>query len=107
MQLVVFSSWSKARLFEISFEAAVVEKVEEKEGRGELDGETRERNSVNEVGRPFWMHGFWYSPGMPTWTLFQIYGRDAEGNYWFNGRLGKETWDAIEEGFRREFGEVR
>ncbi|TVY47294.1 Transcriptional regulator [Lachnellula occidentalis] len=90
MKLIVISNWTKTRLFELDFSAAVVEVGVPLEGRR------------HGVGRPRYVHSCPYSNGVPIRNAFPVFGRDAEGNYWMSGTLRVETWRKIEEGFKKE-----
>ncbi|TVY27660.1 Transcriptional regulator [Lachnellula hyalina] len=91
MKLVVVSNWTKTKLFELDFSAAVV-KAGVEVGLGRRHG----------VGRPRYVHSCPYSNGVPIRNAFPVFGRDAQGNYWMSGMLRAETWRSIEEGFKRE-----
>lgn len=90
MKLIVVSNWTKTKLFELDFSAAVVRVGVPLEGRR------------HGVGRPRYVHSCPYSNGVPIRNAFPVFGRDAEGNYWMSGTLRVETWRKIEEGFKKD-----
>ncbi|TVY67476.1 Transcriptional regulator sdnM [Lachnellula suecica] len=90
-KLIVFSNWTKARFFELDFSAAVV-----KEG---IPLEKRKHG----LGRPSYMQSSAFTNGFPMRNAFPIYGKDAEGNYWFSGTLRTETWKTIEDEFTNKY----
>ncbi|TVY41307.1 Transcriptional regulator [Lachnellula subtilissima] len=90
MKLIVISNWTKTKLFELDFSAAVVKAGVELDRRS------------HGVGRPRYVHSCPYSNGVPIRNAFPVFGRDAEGNYWMSGTLRVETWRKIEEGFKKE-----
>ncbi|KAK3940297.1 hypothetical protein QBC46DRAFT_385795 [Diplogelasinospora grovesii] len=85
--LVPFTNWNKARFFEVvDFSPAV-------RTPGNLKGTKGGR-----VGKPALFLSFDSNPKPnPTYrNVFNILGKDPEGNYWITGMLSRATWDGIE-----------
>jgi hypothetical protein len=76
MLMLTYSNWSKARLFETDFSAAVVTP-----GTGK--------------GRPSYIQNNQFVLVLPNG--FPIVGRDGEGNYWLSGYMNQGHWGRIEE----------
>ncbi|KAI1762107.1 hypothetical protein GGR53DRAFT_532879 [Hypoxylon sp. FL1150] len=87
MAPIMISNWSKARFFETDFSAAVV--------RGTAD--PVRRAGRNKVGRPSYIQPNGRVSGIPTRNSFPIVGKDAAGNYWFQGTLARGLWDQVQE----------
>lgn len=90
-KLIAFSNWTKARFFELDFSVAVVK-----------EGYPLEKRKHG-LGKPRYLHAHAYTNNLPVRNAFQISGKDAEGNYWFSGKMRTETWREIEEGFKTEY----
>lgn len=91
MHMVTYSNWTKARLFELDFSAAV---VGEKGVAAARDGS---------VGRPRYIQNSQFGLTLPNGYL--ISGKDGRGNYWLSGYMNKGHWGQIEELLaREEFG---
>ncbi|KPM45555.1 hypothetical protein AK830_g944 [Neonectria ditissima] len=83
MHMVTYSNWTKARLFETDFSAAVIGKNDSSAPRNHLPG------------RPTYIQNCQYGLTLPN--AFPIIGKDAEGNYWMSGYLNKGNWDKIDQ----------
>ncbi|GKT58047.1 hypothetical protein ColTof4_11974 [Colletotrichum tofieldiae] len=59
---------------------------------------------AREVANPTGVHMHLITAGTPAFlmSIFTILGRDANGNYWIQGRLRKEYWAQIEEAIDQE-----
>ncbi|CZR51145.1 related to LysR family regulatory protein [Phialocephala subalpina] len=79
MHMITFSNWSKARLFETDFSAAVIKPG--KKSRG--------------PGVPSYIQNNQFGLILPNG--FPIIGKDADGNYWLSGYMNKGHWGRIEE----------
>ncbi|KAK7192966.1 lysR family regulatory protein [Paraphaeosphaeria sporulosa] len=79
MQLVPFTNWHKARMFEVNFGAAAIGKA----------------NGEEAVGRPRCVMPDATARGMPLRLSGNVSGRDAQGNWWVGGILTAETWDNV------------
>ncbi|KAF4625251.1 hypothetical protein G7Y89_g12920 [Cudoniella acicularis] len=84
MHMITFSNWSKARLFETDFSAAVVTPK---------DREDRERG--RKPGTPSYIQNNQFGLVLPNG--FPIIGKDVQGNYWLSGYMNKGHWAKIEE----------
>ena len=85
MYVVSCSNWTKAKLFETDFSAAVI-----KHGASAS-------KPLSRVGRPSYVnHGRFGPPGLLGPSLLVIIGKDAEGNYWLDGSADKNYWYNIE-----------
>ncbi|KUJ12620.1 uncharacterized protein LY89DRAFT_757174 [Mollisia scopiformis] len=85
MHMITFSNWSKARLFETDFSAAVI---------------TPGNGSGRKPGRPSYIQNNQFGLVLPNG--FPIIGKDAEGNYWLSGYMNKGQWAKIEEQLAQE-----
>lgn len=77
MDLVTYSNWTRAKLFDFDFSAAAV--------------------GVDNVGRPVkpaYVQNNQFGLKLPN--AFPIMGKDGEGNYWLSGYLKKGQWGRIE-----------
>ncbi|KAH8894542.1 hypothetical protein GQ53DRAFT_643335 [Thozetella sp. PMI_491] len=83
MHMLTFSNWTKARLFEVDFSAAVVR-------RGNSEVQVAEM-----IGRPRYIQNNQFGLTLPN--AFPIIGKDNNGNYWLSGYMNKGHWDKIEE----------
>ncbi|KAF8848132.1 hypothetical protein BDZ45DRAFT_754153 [Acephala macrosclerotiorum] len=79
MHMITFSNWSKARLFETDFSAAVIKPGKES----------------RKPGTPSYIQNNQFGLILPNG--FPIIGKDAEGNYWLSGYMNKGHWGRIEE----------
>ncbi len=79
MHMITFSNWTKARLFDTDFSAAVV----------------RSGSVSSRPGRPTYIQNNQFGLVLPNG--FPIIGKDADGNYWLSGYMNKGHWDKIEE----------
>ncbi|XXH02546.1 hypothetical protein Hte_008922 [Hypoxylon texense] len=86
MAPIMVSNWSKARFFDTDFSAAVVR-----------PGRPDPARRANQVGRPSYIQPNGLVAGIPTRNSFPIVGKDAEGNYWFEGTLGRGLWGQVQE----------
>ncbi len=90
--LLPFSNWSKAKFFDVvDFSPAVV-----RAGTGPEERTTS-------VGKPFFFHSCDANPKPnPTYrNVFNVLGKDPQGNYWIIGMLSTATWSKIEEEFKQ------
>jgi hypothetical protein len=79
MVLSVMTNWSKAKLFETDFSAAVVD--------GKVDGRSE---SGKTRGKPRFIHVYTTrAKGFPLRGNGNCVGRDAQGNWWFGTILRK------------------
>ncbi|KAF1957036.1 hypothetical protein CC80DRAFT_561506 [Byssothecium circinans] len=82
MHMITYSNWTKAKLFQVNFAAAVVQR----------DGvQTDKLHS----GRPRYIQNNQFGLKLPNG--FPIIGKDNYGNYWLSGYMMKGHWDHIEE----------
>ncbi|KAK2036271.1 hypothetical protein LZ31DRAFT_561260 [Colletotrichum somersetense] len=60
--------------------------------------------AAREMARPTGVHMHLITAGTPAFlmSIFTILGRDANGDYWVQGRLRKEYWAHIEAAVRRD-----
>jgi hypothetical protein len=87
MVLSVMTNWSKAKLFETDFSAAIVD--------GKVDGKSE---SGKTRGKPRFIHVYTTrAKGFPLRGNGNCVGRDAQGNLWFGTILRK----GFGEGFRK------
>lgn len=85
--IVGFSNWTKGDFFNVvDFGPAVVHKGEER----------RER-----AGKPVYFHSQTHEETPMAINIFNILGRDAEGNMWITGYLPPAVWLVVEEELRR------
>ncbi|RSM00556.1 hypothetical protein CDV31_011722 [Fusarium ambrosium] len=82
MHMVTYSNWSKAKMFETDFSAAIKP--------GSLSA-----SEGHVPGRPTYIQNCQYGLTLPN--AFPIMGKDAHGNYWLSGYLNKGNWDKINE----------
>ncbi|KAK7754162.1 hypothetical protein SLS62_003739 [Diatrype stigma] len=83
--MVTFSNWTKARLFETDFSAAVVAKKDRGGG-----------GSSSKVGRPSYTRTApFMDDGLALQGVTSIIGKDDDGNYWLQPMLEKGVWDRI------------
>ncbi|KAF2174777.1 hypothetical protein K469DRAFT_743569 [Zopfia rhizophila CBS 207.26] len=80
MTFGAFSNWSKGKMFETDFSAAVVK-----------EGEVK-----HIAGRPTYIQADGNAIGFSVRNSAPALGRDNEGNYWVEGMLRCETWENIE-----------
>jgi hypothetical protein len=80
MHMITYSNWTKAKLFEVDFSAAVVQMGD---GRG-----------MN-MGRPKYIQNNQFGLTLPNG--FPIIGKDNAGNYWLSGYMNKGHWNMIAE----------
>lgn len=79
MHMVTYSNWTKAKLYELDFSAAIV-----KPG---------ERNK--KPGFPTYIQNNQFGLVLPN--AFPIIGKDNEGNFWLSGYMNKGQWEKIGE----------
>lgn len=77
MDLITFSNWTRARLFDKDFSAAAV--------GAEVAGRPM---------RPTYVQNNQFGLKLPN--AFPIMGRDTSGNYWLSGYLKRGHWTRIE-----------
>lgn len=82
MHMVTYSNWSKAKMFETDFSAAI-----------KPDSPSPSEGHV--PGRPTYIQNCQHGLTLPN--AFPIMGKDAHGNYWLSGYLNKGNWDKINE----------
>jgi hypothetical protein len=87
MHMITYSNWSKARLFEVDFSAAIVE-------RSEIRGQGTGIVGKKGVARPVYIQNNQFGLTLPNG--FPIIGKDGEGNYWLSGYMDKGVWEGIE-----------
>ncbi|KAL7787061.1 hypothetical protein V8C37DRAFT_274641 [Trichoderma ceciliae] len=83
MHMITYSNWSKAKLFDVDFSAAV---VTPSKGAGKSGLPTYIQN--NQLG-------------LVLPNGFPIIGKDCCGNYWLSGYMNKGHWGKIEEQLAR------
>lgn len=83
MYTVAFSNWTKAKLFETNFSAAVIKR------------KTSDPKPLSKVGKPSYIHHCRF--GLVGLNLLIVVGKDAEGNYWLDGCTERAHWSRIEE----------
>jgi hypothetical protein len=86
MAMVTMSNWSKARLFETDFSAAIVDGADVQKG----------------IGKPKYIHPFATQDGFALRNAASCVGRDAEGNWWMGCMMRKEIVDE----FAKEVGRL-
>ncbi|KAL7928930.1 hypothetical protein V8C35DRAFT_284815 [Trichoderma chlorosporum] len=79
MHMITYSNWSKAKLFEVDFSAAVI-----KRGKGGAKS-----------GLPTYIQNNQFGLILPNG--FPIIGKDSDGNFWLSGYMNKGLWGRIEE----------
>lgn len=77
MDLIPFSNWTRARLFDIDFSAAAVKPLD-----------------VGRPVRPIYVQNTQFGLKLPN--AFPIMGRVVSGNYWLSGYLKRGHWEKIE-----------
>lgn len=79
--MIVMSNWTKGRLFDVDFSAAVIPSG----GQSATEGKKR----VNKIGRPSYAYSWVFNlRQLPNVGAgFNIVGQDAAGNYWICGGL--------------------
>lgn len=77
MDLITYSNWTKAELFDVDFSAAAVRT----EGPGR-------------PVRPTYIQNNQFGLELPN--AFQIMGKDSGGNYWLSGYLRRGHWGRVE-----------
>lgn len=77
MDLITFSNWTQADLFNFDFSAAVVE-----------------ARARGQPVKPVYVQNNQFGLKLPN--AFPIMGRDRSGNYWLSGYLKKGHWGRIE-----------
>ncbi|KAI1774808.1 hypothetical protein F4818DRAFT_419008 [Hypoxylon cercidicola] len=90
MAPIMVSNWSKAGFFATDFSAAVV--------RPGLPSARR----ANRVGTPSYIQPNGRVAGIPTRNSFPVVGKDAAGNYWLAGTLGRGLWARVREAMELE-----
>ncbi|KAK1573001.1 uncharacterized protein LY79DRAFT_677214 [Colletotrichum navitas] len=91
MHFVRYTNWTKAKLFDTDFSAAIVR-------QGVHDAQR-----CTKSGRPSYIQ---YDVRMSRYSprgSFPIYGKDAAGNYWLGGWVRKGLWDVISKNLKRGF----
>ncbi|KAF2660737.1 hypothetical protein K491DRAFT_588653 [Lophiostoma macrostomum CBS 122681] len=84
MSMVVLSNWSKAKMFETDFSAAVLEE-----------------GSVEHLkGKPTYIQCDGSQNGISIRNAGPILGRDWQGNYWIGVMARPETWKNMEKAIR-------
>ncbi|KAJ0124001.1 hypothetical protein J7T55_012474 [Diaporthe amygdali] len=78
MDLITYSNWTRANLFDFDFSAAVL-------GAGEKQRPVR----------PVYVQNNQFGLKLPN--AFPIIGKDRSGNYWLSGYLKKGQWGRIED----------
>ncbi|KAF2470369.1 uncharacterized protein BDR25DRAFT_34308 [Lindgomyces ingoldianus] len=86
MAIAVISNWTKGRMFETDFSAAVV-------SGGRRAGSMR--------GRPSYVQADGCANGFSVRNSGCVVGRDGEGNYWVSAMLRPKVWDEVEKAIRR------
>ncbi|RFU77406.1 hypothetical protein TARUN_4823 [Trichoderma arundinaceum] len=79
MHMITYSNWTKAKLFEVDFSAAVLTPA----------------NGNRKSGLPTYIQNNQFGLVLPNG--FPIIGKDNEGNYWLSGYMNKGLWGRIEE----------
>ncbi|KAK6445693.1 hypothetical protein FP744_10001942 [Trichoderma asperellum] len=77
MYMITYSNWSKAKLYELDFSAAMV-----KPGEGN-----------KKPGFPTYIQNNQFGLVLPN--AFPIIGKDNDGNYWLSGYMKKGQWEKI------------
>ncbi|KAF2121943.1 hypothetical protein BDV96DRAFT_562679 [Lophiotrema nucula] len=90
MMLVTFSNWTKGKMYETDFRAAVVQ----------------EGGAKHEVGKPSYVHSNGVSETFPLRNAGCAVGKDLEGNYWVGGSARMGIWESIERAVKREAGRM-
>jgi hypothetical protein len=85
MHMINFTNWTKAKLYETDFSAAVVNHSQSNSER------------FNKPGMPSYIQPCGFSKSFSLRNAFSIVGKDAAGNYWMMGSLRKGIWGNIEE----------
>ncbi|KAH6658522.1 hypothetical protein BKA67DRAFT_656711 [Truncatella angustata] len=80
MHMVTFSNWSKARLFETDFSAALA-------NPGPADEKRK-------PARPSYIQNCQFGLCLPNG--FPIIGKDNDGNYWLSGYMNKGHWEQVD-----------
>ncbi|KAH8886350.1 hypothetical protein GQ53DRAFT_750620 [Thozetella sp. PMI_491] len=89
--ILPFSNWSKAKFFDIDFSPAVIRKGKEAAKRASRIGWPVLFYSCDASSKP-----------NPTYrNVFNILGKDPEGNYWITGMLTPATWAVIQDEFKK------
>lgn len=76
MDLITFSNWTRAKLFDFDFSTAAV------------------GTKIGRPVRPIYVQNNQFGLKLPN--AFPIMGKDGSGNYWFSGYLRKGHWGRIE-----------
>jgi hypothetical protein len=82
MHMITYSNWTKAKLFNVDFSAAIV-------GGGE-----------GGVAKPVYIQNNQLGLTLPNG--FPIIGKDNEGNYWLSGYMSEGVWEGIQELLEKE-----
>jgi hypothetical protein len=78
MHMITYSNWSKAKLFDVDFSAAIIGEEGKKRG----------------VAKPVYMQNNQFGLTLPSG--FPVLGKDNEGNYWVSGYMSEGVWKGIE-----------
>ncbi|KAH8770778.1 hypothetical protein F5883DRAFT_666165 [Diaporthe sp. PMI_573] len=76
MDLITFSNWTRAKLFDFDFSTAAV------------------GTKIGRPVRPIYVQNNQFGLKFPN--AFSIMGKDGSGNYWFSGYLRKGHWGRVE-----------
>ncbi|KAK2879482.1 hypothetical protein FQN49_000840 [Arthroderma sp. PD_2] len=85
-RMIVISNWTKAKLFDLDFSAAVIP-------RGTVDSSCRQ-------GFPIYTQCLFNGP--IRYNLAMILGKDADGNFWINGITERDQWTRIKEAILKD-----
>ncbi|KAJ5143333.1 uncharacterized protein N7515_002120 [Penicillium bovifimosum] len=85
MVLLSCSNWHKARLYEMDFSSAVLQKSDH-----------RSSCSPQTSGRPSYVNGVQHSANSFR-NVLSVIGKDAAGNWWLTGVLRTDAWGYVEE----------
>lgn len=86
-QLITFSNWTKAKLFEVDFSSSVTKQGFPIKGQAYA------------LGRPSCLFASAFVHRFPLRYSCPIFGKDLAGNYWLAATLRASTWQKIEEDF--------
>lgn len=82
MHMVVCTNWTRARMYEVDFSAAIVQ------GTLEVDS----KRTASSTAKPSFLAVTSVVEGFTKRNTFAVLGKDNDGNFWVAGTLRKSAW---------------